>query len=40
MCDVDRMPKNRKVILDIDLDYFACRDSILNQMSYELEITE
>jgi len=37
---VEQLPKNRKVILDIDLDYFACRDSITNQMSYELEITQ
>lgn len=37
---MERIPKNRKVILDIDLDYFACRDSILNNISYELEITE
>lgn len=26
---IDRVPKARKVILDIDLDYFACRDSNL-----------
>ena len=25
--------------LDFDLDYFACNDSILNHMTYELEIT-
>jgi hypothetical protein len=37
---IERIPKNRKVILDIDLDYFACVDSISNRMSYELEITE
>lgn len=36
----ERLPRNRKVLLDIDLDFFACRDSILNHMSYELEITE
>jgi hypothetical protein len=36
----DRIPKGREVILDIDLDYFACRDSIFNQMSYEVEITK
>lgn len=35
----DKLPKRRKVILDIDMDYFACRDSIQNQMSFELEIT-
>jgi hypothetical protein len=40
MGEIDRIPKNRKVILDIDLDYFACRDSILNHLGYELEITE
>ena len=33
------IPQNRRVILDIDLDYFACRDTITNQMNYELEIT-
>lgn len=37
--DIDRIPKKRNIILDIDLDYFACRDSILNQYCYELEIT-
>jgi len=31
---------NRRVLLDIDLDYFACRESILNEMGYELEITK
>lgn len=36
---VEHLPKNRKVILDIDMDYFACRDSITNHMGYELEIT-
>jgi len=40
MIDIDRMPQKRKVILDIDLDYFACRDSILNHYCYDLEITE
>jgi hypothetical protein len=35
----ERIPRNRKVILDIDLDYFACRDTIQNQMSYQLEVT-
>lgn len=34
-----QLPKNRRVILDIDLDYFACRDTITNKMGYELEIT-
>ncbi len=40
MHEADRMPMNRKVLLDIDLDYFACRDTILNHMRYELEITK
>jgi len=39
-CPAEKMPVNRKVILDIDLDYFACRDTILNHMQYELEITK
>jgi hypothetical protein len=33
------IPENRRVILDIDLDYFACRDSIRNAFHYELAIT-
>lgn len=37
---IENVPKNRKVILDIDFDYFACRDSILNEINYELEITK
>ncbi len=37
--DASIIPVNRKVLLDIDLDYFACRDSIMNHMSYELEIS-
>jgi hypothetical protein len=37
--EIERIPKDRKVILDIDLDYFACRDSVSNNLSYELEIT-
>jgi hypothetical protein len=37
--EAGKLPKNRDVILDIDMDYFACRDSIYNQMSFELEIT-
>jgi len=36
--EAEKLPKNKKVILDIDLDYFACRDSIQNHMAYELEI--
>jgi hypothetical protein len=39
MRDIDGIPRNRRVILDIDLDYFACRDSIQNQFRYELAIT-
>jgi hypothetical protein len=39
MRELAHIPANRKVILDIDLDYFACRDSIANHFSYELEIT-
>ncbi len=39
MTDVERIPGNRNVILDIDLDYFACTDSITNRMSFELLIT-
>ena len=35
-----KIPRNRKVILDIDLDFFACRDSIQNQFCYELEVTK
>jgi hypothetical protein len=37
--DITGIPSRRKVILDIDLDYFACRDSILNHMSYTLEVS-
>jgi len=40
MHEADKVPMKRKVILDIDLDYFACTDTILNHMSYELEITK
>lgn len=38
--DIDRVPVRREVILDIDLDYFACNDSISNAMQYRIEITE
>ncbi len=38
--EIDGIPKNRKVILDIDMDYFACIDSVSNHIHYELEITE
>ncbi len=36
---IDQMPRKRQVILDIDLDYFACRDSVQNNWEYRLEIT-
>ena len=36
---LEKTPGNRRVILDIDLDFFACRDSIWNQFAYEIEIT-
>jgi hypothetical protein len=36
---LESVPRNRMVILDIDLDFFACRDSILNQFAYKFEIT-
>ncbi len=39
MLDMNKIPCNKKVILDIDLDYFACRDSILNHFRYALAIT-
>ena len=37
---INKIPWNRKVILDIDLDFFACRDSIHNQFRYQLEVTK
>jgi hypothetical protein len=37
--DIERLPAKRKVILDIDLDYFACMDSRPPVIGYELEIT-
>jgi hypothetical protein len=40
MLPMDKVPRNRKVILDIDLDFFACRDSIQNHMRYQLEVTK
>jgi hypothetical protein len=40
MVPIDKVPRNRKVILDIDLDFFACRDSIQNHMGYQLEVTK
>jgi hypothetical protein len=40
MLTVDKVPLNRQVLLDIDLDFFACRDSIQNHMGYQLEVTK
>jgi hypothetical protein len=40
MLPMDKIPRNRRVILDIDLDFFACRDSIQNHHNYQLEITK
>jgi len=37
---LDRVPKAKKVILDIDLDYFACNGANASQMIFELEITK
>jgi hypothetical protein len=37
---LERVPKARKVILDIDLDYFACRDSGPPAEIFTLEITQ
>jgi hypothetical protein len=37
--NIDRIPARRKVILDIDFDYFACRDSAPALVGYEFEIT-
>jgi len=37
--EAEKLPKNRKVVLDIDMDFFACRDSTHNHFAYELEIT-
>ena len=34
------LPLKRRVILDLDLDYFACRDSNTNHMRFELEVTK
>lgn len=36
----EKLPKKKRVILDIDLDYFACVETIQNHLSYELEITK
>ncbi len=35
----EALPRGRRVVLDLDLDYFACRDSIKNELSLELEIS-
>jgi hypothetical protein len=35
----DNLPRKRKVILDIDFDYFACIDTIRNHLWYDLEVT-
>ncbi|MEK6732145.1 MAG: UPF0489 family protein [Candidatus Omnitrophota bacterium] len=40
MQKIHKIPENLNVILDIDFDYFACIDSILNHIMYELEITK
>lgn len=37
---LDRVPKAKKVILDIDLDYFACSGADASQMIFELEIAK
>jgi len=37
--EAEKLPRYRQVILDIDMDYFSCRDSTQNHMAYELEIT-
>jgi hypothetical protein len=37
--DIRSLPQNKQVILDIDLDYFACRDSVNNTFHYEMAIT-
>ncbi len=39
ICDMDHIPQNKKVLLDIDLDYFACRDSVGNELFHTIEIT-
>ena len=40
MQEIEKIPQNRKMILDIDLDYFACSDTVTNRIRYELEITK
>ncbi len=37
---LEKVPGNRQVILDIDFDFFACRDSIQNHIGYQLEVTQ
>jgi hypothetical protein len=36
---LEKLPQRRRVVLDIDLDFFACRDTVRNLYSYELEIS-
>lgn len=36
---IERMPTNRKVILDIDLDYFSCCDTVQNNWKFRLAVT-
>jgi len=38
--EIERIPARRKVLLDIDLDYFACRDSAPWVVGYEVELTQ
>ena len=40
ICNIAEIPTRREVILDIDLDYFACRDSISNIHHFDLKITK
>ncbi len=35
----NQIPANRRVILDIDFDYFACIDTIQNHIHFDIEIT-
>lgn len=36
---IEKIPLRKKAIMDIDLDYFACRDTVFNTYQYELEIS-
>lgn len=38
--EIEAVPAKRRVILDIDLDYFACRDTTPGLIGYEMEITK